>query len=66
MPEDFDTLVNRIVVHAKSQMACVESSVQKQEYETAEFCAKVLADDITTLRQLLNHKLTYLKQQQQR
>jgi len=65
MPEDLDTVLARIVAHAKVQMDCVERAVQSQEYETAEFCAGVLSHDVIVLRQLLNHKLRYLAAQRQ-
>jgi len=63
MSETLETVIQRIVAHAKAQMACIEQSVANQEYETAEFCAGVLSHDIIQLRQLLNYKLRYLKQE---
>jgi len=66
MSETLETVIARIVAHAKVQMQCIENAVNNEEYETAEFCAGVLSHVIIELRRLLGHKIRYLKQEGQK
>jgi len=62
MPEDFKTLVNRLIEHASNHFELLRNALEREEYDTADFTAQVIVLDLTKIRSLINSSLRYLKE----
>jgi len=63
MPEDFKTFISRLYAHARKHIEMLEESLKNEEYDTADFLASIVVNDLTKLRELINTQLRYAKKQ---
>jgi len=63
MPEDFKTYITRLYEHAKKHIEMLQSAIQNDEYDTADFLAQVVIQDLIKLREVINTQLRFSKSQ---
>jgi len=63
LPEDFKTFVARLYEHAKKHVELLKPALDSEEYDTADFLAAIIANDITKLREIINTQLRFVKKQ---
>ena len=63
MPEDFKTYISRLYEHAKKHIELLKNALESDEYDTADFLAQVVVQDLVKLREVINTQLRFSKPQ---
>jgi len=61
MPEDLKTYIIRLYEHAKKHLEMLQPAIQNEEYDTADFLAQVVVQDLVKLREVINPQLRFSK-----
>jgi len=61
MPEDFKSFINRLYEHAKKHIDMLRQALDSEEYDTADFLATIIVNDLTKLREIINNQLRFSK-----
>jgi len=61
MPEDFKTLINRLLEHSAKYFELMKTALEREEYDTADFTAQVVIQALVNIRTLINSNLKYFK-----
>jgi HEPN domain-containing protein len=63
MPEDFKKYISRLYEHAKKHIGLLKDALESDEYDTADFLAQVVVQDLVKLREVINTQLRFSKSQ---
>jgi hypothetical protein len=64
VPEDLNTFISRLYAHARKHLEMMDDALKNQEWDTVDFLASVVVNDLVKLRQIVNSYTRFSKQAQ--
>jgi hypothetical protein len=64
VPEDLNTFITRLYAHARKHLEMMDDALKNQEWDTVDFLASIVVNDLVKLRQIVNSYTRFSKQTQ--
>ena len=59
-----NTFISRLYAHAKKHLEMIDDALKNQEWDTVDFLASIVVNDLVKLRQIVNNYTRFSKQTQ--